>query len=50
MNDLNILHKEDIIEKYPPIYDVKGSYVAHHEHNVIITDKGKMWLTKNNHY
>jgi methionyl aminopeptidase len=50
MNDLNILHKQDIIEKYPPIYDVKGSYVAHHEHNVIITDKGKMWLTKNNHY
>ncbi len=47
VNDLNILHKYDILEKYPPIYDVKGSYVAHHEHNIIITDKGKMWLTQN---
>lgn len=50
INDLNLLHKKDIIEKYPPIYDIKGSYVAHHEHNIIITDKGKMWLTKNNHF
>lgn len=50
INDLNELHKKDIIEKYPPIYDVKGSYVAHHEHNVIITDKGNIWLTKNNHF
>ncbi len=47
MNDLNILHNYDIIEKYPPIYDVKGSYVAHHEHNIIITNKGKLWLTQN---
>ncbi len=50
INDLNALHKKDIIEKYPPIYDVKGSYVAHHEHNVIITDKGNIWLTKNNYF
>ncbi len=49
-NSLNILNKYNIIEKYPPIYDIKGSYVAHHEHNVIITDKGKMWLTKNNNF
>ncbi len=50
INDLNKLHSYDIIEKYPPIYDIKGSYVAHHEHNVIITDKGSMWLTKNNFF
>ena len=49
-NSLNILNKYDIIEKYPPIYDIKGSYVAHHEHNVIITDKGKIVLTKNNNF
>jgi methionyl aminopeptidase len=47
IEDLNILHKYDIVEKYPPIYDVKGSYVAHHEHNIIINDKGKLWLTQN---
>ncbi len=47
IEDLNILHKYNIVEKYPPIYDVKGSYVAHHEHNIIINDKGKLWLTQN---
>ncbi len=47
MNDLNILHQYNILERYPPIYDVKGSYVAHHEHNIIITNKGTLCLTQN---
>lgn len=49
-NDLNQLYKDKLLEIYPPIYDVKGSYVAQHEHNIIILESGILLLTKNNFF
>ena len=40
----------EIVDTFAPIYDVKGSYVAHHEHNVFIMERGKIHLTKNVYY
>ncbi len=49
-NDLNILYNEKLLNIYPPIYDIKGSYVAQHEHNIMILESGILLLTKNNYF
>ncbi len=47
---LEELCKENIVEEYLPIYDIEGSYVAQHEHNVFIMEERVVHLTKNDKY
>lgn len=47
---LNKLEYKNIINSYPPIYDIEGSIVAQHEHTIYITDKGVLNMTKNKNY
>ena len=35
-----------IIQPYPPLVDVTGSYVAQYEHTILILDDGPEVLTK----
>jgi methionyl aminopeptidase len=43
-SDLDTLVKRKLIAEYPPLYDVKGSYVAQTEKTILITDNGKTIL------
>jgi methionyl aminopeptidase len=43
-NDLDMLVKQKLIAEYPPLYDVKGSYVAQTEKTILITDNGRVVL------
>lgn len=47
---LNKLEYKNIINSYPPIYDIEGSIVSQHEHTIYITDKGVLNMTKNKNY
>jgi methionyl aminopeptidase len=47
---LNKLEYKNIINSYPPIYDIDDSIVAQHEHTIYITDKGVLNMTKNKNY
>lgn len=47
---LNKLEYKNIINSYPPIYDIEGSIVAQHEHTIYVTDKGVLNMTKNKNY
>jgi methionyl aminopeptidase len=47
---LNKLEYKNIINSYPPIYDIEGSIVAQHEHTIYITDKGVLNMSKNKNY
>ena len=35
----------DVIKKYPPLYDVKGSFISQFEHTIFINDNGKEILS-----
>lgn len=48
--NLNKLEYKNIINSYPPIYDIEGSIVAQHEHTIYITDKGVLIMSKNKNY
>jgi methionyl aminopeptidase len=47
---LNKLEYKNVINSYPPIYDIEGSIVAQHEHTIYITDKGVLNMSKNKNY
>ena len=47
---LDRLVKYKIVDEFLPIYDIEGSYVAHHEHNVWISEKKAILLTKTPYY
>jgi methionyl aminopeptidase len=47
---LNKLEYKNIINSYPPIYDIEGSIVAQHEHTIYVTDKGVLNMSKNKNY
>jgi methionyl aminopeptidase len=47
---LNKLEYKNIINSYPPIYDIEGSIVAQHEHTIYITEKGVLNMSKNKNY
>ncbi len=47
---LDVLVNYKICDEFLPIYDVEGSLVAHHEHNVYITECGAIHLTKSAFY
>jgi methionyl aminopeptidase len=40
----SILIQKDFIQSYPPLYDVKGSFVAQTEKSIYITENGKVIL------
>jgi methionyl aminopeptidase len=35
----------DVIKKYPPLYDVKGSFISQFEHTIFINNNGKEILS-----
>lgn len=47
---LEELCKQQIITKYPPLYDVRGSYVAQFEHTIVLKPSGKEILSKGGDY
>lgn len=47
---LTNLVKKDILNTYPPIYDIEGSIVSQFEHTIFIKDNGYINLTKNDYY
>jgi methionyl aminopeptidase len=45
------LKRDNLLLEYPPIYDVKGSYVSQFEHTIYVREKGgNICLTNNNNY
>ena len=49
-NMLKKLESNKIIQSYPPIYDIEGSYISQFEHNIFIRSNGVINLTKNVNY
>jgi methionyl aminopeptidase len=47
---LNILTSKNILNTYPPIFDIKGSIISQFEHTIFIKENGYINLTKNNYY
>lgn len=47
---LNSLEKKNIINSYPPIYDIKNSIVSQFEHTIFVKENGIINLTKNDYY
>jgi methionyl aminopeptidase len=47
---LKSLCKKNIINSYPPIYDIKNSIVSQFEHTIFIKENGIIHLTKNDFY
>ena len=47
---LNKLSELGIVKKYPPLYDVKNSYVAQYEHTLILKSNCKEVLSKCSDY
>jgi methionyl aminopeptidase len=47
---LNKLVSKNILNEYPPIYDIEGSIISQFEHTIYIKDKGIINLTKNDYY
>jgi methionyl aminopeptidase len=50
-NDLLFsLEKKNIINSYPPIYDINNSIVSQFEHTIFVKENGIINLTKNDYY
>jgi methionyl aminopeptidase len=47
---LKLLNDKNIINSYPPIYDIDNSIVSQFEHTIFIKENGVLNLTKNNFY
>jgi methionyl aminopeptidase len=47
---LEDLCKNNIIQKYPPLYDIKNSYIAQFEHTIYLKSSGKEVISKGNDY
>jgi methionyl aminopeptidase len=47
---LNNLVSKNILNEYPPIYDIEGSIISQFEHTIYIKDNGIVNLTKNEYY
>ncbi len=47
---LQDLCKNNIIQKYPPLYDIKNSYVAQFEHTIYLKSSGKEVISRGNDY
>jgi methionyl aminopeptidase len=50
LEHLERLIQEKKVETFLPIYDIEGSFVAQHEHNIFISEKKPILLTKNEYY
>lgn len=44
------LEKKNIINSYPPIYDINNSIVSQFEHTIFVKENGIINLTKNDYY
>ena len=49
-NILNSLEKKNIINSYPPLYDIENSIISQFEHTIFVKENGIINLTKNNYY
>jgi methionyl aminopeptidase len=49
-SSLNTLVSKNILNEYPPIYDIEGSIISQFEHTIYIKDNGIINLTKNDYY
>jgi methionyl aminopeptidase len=49
-NILNKLSEKKILNKYPPLYDIKNSIVSQFEHTIYVKENGIINLTKNDFY
>ena len=49
-NILEKLEKKNLVNVYPPIYDIKDSIISQFEHTIFIKEKGIINLTKNEYY
>jgi len=49
-NILKKLEKKNVVNVYPPIYDIKDSIISQFEHTIFIKEKGIINLTKNEYY
>ena len=49
-NLLNSLEKKNIINSYPPLYDIENSIVSQFEHTIFVKENGIINLTKNDYY
>lgn len=49
-NILEKLEKKNLVNVYPPIYDIKDSIISQFEHTIFIREKGIINLTKNEYY
>jgi len=49
-NILNSLKKKNIIDTFPPIYDIDNSIISQFEHTIFIKENGIINLTKNDFY
>jgi len=47
---LNSLERKNIINSYPPLYDIKNSIVSQFEHTIFVKENGIINLTKNDYY
>jgi methionyl aminopeptidase len=47
---LDILSKNNILQSYPPIYDIDTSVISHFEHTLYIKENGIINLTQNEYY
>jgi len=47
---LNSLVSKQVLNEYPPIYDIDGSIISQFEHTIYIKDNGIINLTKNDYY
>jgi methionyl aminopeptidase len=47
---LKSLSKKNILNTYPPIYDIKDSIISQFEHTIYVKENGIINLTKNDYY
>lgn len=47
---LNNLVKEGIVEDYPPLCDIKGSYTAQYEHTILLRPTVKEVISRGDDY
>ncbi len=48
--DLNNLVNRNIINTYPPLYDIKGSYISQFEHTILIYNDKTEVLSRGDDY
>ena len=50
VSEIDKLCSKNILNKYPPIYDINGSIISKFEHTIFVKENGIINLTKNTFY